>query len=217
MKHVILPFTLLLTVFALAGCDQKQKTEETAEAPEAAVEAMEQAVSDAAPAEQEKPSMVFSQTKSMTAKVVEVDQESRVVTLEGENGNLVTFVASEDVRNLAQVEAGDLLTIEAVENVVIELVDGEGMEAGVGEVVASARAEEGEKPGAAMMSKSVEVFMVEEINLENNTYKLKNVDGMVEEFVARNPENLKLGKVGDSVVVTVTEALAIAVTELPQE
>ncbi len=219
MKRQIIPLALVFSALALNGCDQQKKAEQAADAPESAPEMVEEVVSEAVPeiAAEEKPSMNFTFSKQLTAKVVEVDQESRVVTLEGENGTLVTFVASDEVRNLAQVAAGDMLSVDAVENVNIQVVDGEGMEAGAAEVVAGARAEEGEKPGAAMMSKTVEVFMVEEINMENNTYKLKDLNGIVKEFVAINPENLKLAKVGDSVVVTVTEALAIAVTELPQE
>ena len=52
---------------------------------------------------------------------------------------------------------------------------------------------------------------VEEINLEKNTFKLKGPDGKVSEYVARNPHNLKLAAVGDLVVISVTQAVAITV------
>ena len=38
-----------------------------------------------------------------------------------------------------------------------------------------------------------------------------------QEFTARNPENLKLAEVGDLVVITNTEALAISVEAAPAE
>ena len=68
-----------------------------------------------------------------------------------------------------------------------------------------------------VVNTTVEIFMVEDINLENNTFKLKNVAGEINEFLARNPENLKKSKVGDSVIITTTEAVAIEVRELEAE
>jgi len=53
--------------------------------------------------------MVASAT--VTATVVKVDQKTREVTLKGEDGEEFSFVASEDVKNLAQVKPGDVLCI----------------------------------------------------------------------------------------------------------
>jgi hypothetical protein len=58
---------------------------------------------------------------------------------------------------------------------------------------------------------------VEEINLEANTFKLKEADGSINEYMARNPENLKRAAVGDLVVTTVTASVAIVVEEKPAE
>ncbi len=66
-------------------------------------------------------------------------------------------------------------------------------------------------PGVAAMAANVIISTVEEINLEANTFKLKGPDGVVNEYVARNPDNLKRSAVGDLVVITVTEAIAITV------
>ena len=53
--------------------------------------------------------------------------------------------------------------------------------------------------------------------LEANTFKLKGPEGNVNEFTARSPENLKLAKVGDIVVITITSAIALAVQETAAE
>ena len=58
---------------------------------------------------------------------------------------------------------------------------------------------------------------VEEINLENNTFKLKGPSGEVQEYVARDPENLKKAEVGDLVVITYTAAVAISVEKTTGE
>ena len=58
---------------------------------------------------------------------------------------------------------------------------------------------------------------VEEINLEANTFKLKGPEGVIEEYAAMNPENLKRAAVGDLVIITMTEAVAISVEAGPAE
>jgi hypothetical protein len=131
------------------------------------------------------------------------------------DGEAVTFTASDEARNLDQVEVGDVLIAEYVESVSIDVIANEGMEAGAAEVAAVARTEKGEMPGLAAMGSTVVTATVEEINLELNTFKLKGPDGTINEYAARNPENLKRAAVGDLVVITVTEALAITVEEQP--
>ena len=67
------------------------------------------------------------------------------------------------------------------------------------------------------MDTQVITATVEEINLEANTFKLKGPEGNIEELTARDPDNLKLADVGDLVVITFTEAMAIAVEHTTPE
>jgi hypothetical protein len=160
----------------------------------------------------DKPSMAASRTLTMSALVEAVNQETREVTLKSSSGESVTIVASPDVRNLAQVEAGDRVLAEVYEEVTIEVMDNpEGIEPGAGEFGAAGRAEEGQMPGGAIMDTVVITAVVEEINMENNTYKLRGPEGNVKEFVARDPENLKKAAVGDLVVITITQAMGVLV------
>ncbi len=87
----------------------------------------------------------------------------------------------------------------------------EAVEAGEGELAVAGRSAEGEMPGMAVMDARVVTATVEDINIEANIFKLKEPDGSVEDFRARNPENLKQASVGDLVVITYTEALAASV------
>ena len=72
-------------------------------------------------------------------------------------------------------------------------------------------------PAGAVMDSTVITATVEEINLENNTFKLKGPSGEINEYVARNPENLKKADVGDLVVITLTEAIALKVEKTTAE
>ena len=165
----------------------------------------------------DKPSFSASQSLVVSAVVEAIDQETRVVTLRKSNGEAITFTASDDVRNLAQVSVGDHLIAEYVESVSIEVMAADGLEADAAEVAAMARAEEGQMPGFAAMDALVVTATVEEINIELNTFKLKGPDGVISEYTARNPQNLKRAAVGDLVVMTVTSAVAIVVEEKPAE
>jgi hypothetical protein len=158
-----------------------------------------------------KPSFSASQSSIVSAVVEAIDHETRVVTVRKADGEEITFTASTDARNLDQVSVGDILVAEYVETISVEVMENEGFEPEVIEAEAMARTAKGEMPGVAAMAASVVISTVEEINLEANTFKLKGPDGEVNEYVARNPDNLKRSAVGDLVVITVTEAIAITV------
>ncbi len=167
--------------------------------------------------QQDKPFLVTSQTMKISAQVEAIDHKSRVVTLRRPQGDTVTFTASDEARNLDQVSVGDIVTAEYVETLSIEVVANEGMEPESGELSAVARTEKGEMPGLIAVDTQIVTATVEEINLETNTYKLKGPDGTVNEYAARNPENLKRAAVGDLVIMTFTESVAISVEVGPAE
>jgi hypothetical protein len=159
----------------------------------------------------EKPSFFASQSTTVNAVVEAIDHESRVVTLRISEDETVTFTASEEARNLDQVSVGDIVNAEYVESLSIEVVANEGMEPSEGDLTAIARTEKGEMPGVAAIDTKILTATVEDINLEKNTFKLKGPDGTVNEYVARNPDNLRRAAVGDLVIITMTEAVAISV------
>ena len=64
---------------------------------------------------------------------------------------------------------------------------------------------------------AVATAIVEAINLEANTFRLREPDGEIREYTARNPDNLRRAEVGDKVVATVTTSVAITVDKQPKE
>ena len=57
----------------------------------------------------------------VVSTVESIDQATRVVTLKGQDGRMVTFVVGPDVKNLAQVRKGDVVTMEYLEAVAVAL------------------------------------------------------------------------------------------------
>ena len=165
----------------------------------------------------DKPSMSASQTVKVSALVEAINHETREVTLRGPEGNAVSFVASEEARNLDQVSVGDVVIAEYVQSISIDVFANDGTEAGAGGLTVAGRTEKGEMPGMAVMDATVVTATVEEINIEANTFKLKGPNGEINEYTARDPENLKKADVGDLVVITMTEAIALSVEKTTVE
>ena len=164
----------------------------------------------------EKPSISATQKVKVVTVVEAVDYEARTVTLKGPDGEATTIKA-ENTPNLEQVQVGDQVNVEYVQNLSIEVFANDGTEPGQGVMTASAVNTPDEAPGGMEMTSSVTTATVEEINIEANTFKLKMPGGEIREFEARNPENLKKAAVGDLVVTTYTEAVAIYLVEVPAE
>jgi hypothetical protein len=166
---------------------------------------------------QEKPSMYSSDSITVTAVVEAINHETREVTLRKNSGEVITFTASEEARNLDQVAVGDILNANLTQSVSIEVMEDDGKGPRVAELGAMDRTDEGKMPGGAVINATVVVASVEEINIEANTFKLLGPDGNVNEYTARNPENLKRASVGDLVVITVAESMAISVEKVPAQ
>jgi hypothetical protein len=161
--------------------------------------------------------MYVSESMTVNAVVEAINHETREVSLRKGNGELITFIASEDARNLGQVDVGDIVNANYTQSVSIEVMEDDGKGPRVAELGVSDRTDMGEMPGGAVINATVVVASVEEINLEANTFKLLGPDGNVNEYTARNPENLKRASVGDLVVITIAESMAISVEEAPAQ
>lgn len=150
-----------------------------------------------------------SQLKQMTATVGDVHQASRTLTLKTNDGRLVPLKVGPEVRNLKQVKAGDKVELDYFEAVEFEVrapTDEERQLAGVGVDVA-ARAAKGDKPGALVAGERVDILIIEAIDRKKQLITLKGPQGYVT-VKAKYPQNLKVVKVGDTVVVKTSELFA---------
>jgi hypothetical protein len=159
----------------------------------------------------EAPSWKTSSLVEETATVEAVDQKTRMVTLKGPKGNSVTFKASDDVRNLAQVHVGDQVKFAYYESLAVRVLKkGEAFPT-AGESAGVARAKQGEKPaGVVGAETSVNVTLVA-IDKKAKTVTLKGEDGKLVTVTPLNMKNIDKVKVGDRAVITYTEAVAVKV------
>ena len=164
-----------------------------------------------------KPSFSASQTMTATARVEAINHESREVTLLLENGETFTSQVSDEARNLDQVSIGDVVYAHYTESISIRVVESDGAEPEAYVEEDMARTAEGRMPGVAATESAVTTAIVEEINLDDNTFKLREPDGEIRQYTARNPSNLRMAAVGDKVITTVTTSVVITVESQPAE
>lgn len=164
-----------------------------------------------------KPSFSATQTVTATAQVKAINHETREVTLLLENGDLFTSQVSDEARNLGQVSVGDVVYAHYTESISIRVVESDGAEPEAYVEEDLARTAEGRMPGVAATESAVTTAIVEEINLDDNSFKLREPDGEVRQYTARNPSNLRMAEVGDKVITTVTTSVVITVESRPAE
>lgn len=157
--------------------------------------------------------LALSASRSAVASytVEAINLKTRRVNLRGEDGALTSTVIGKEAHNLDQVKVGDVVLVEHAEKLTVDVVTVENAKAGKVEAELVARAKKGETPGMAEIDVTAVSAIIEEINLEANTFKLKNAKGEVKEYKARKPENLKKVAVGDLVIITLTQGFSIVV------
>ncbi len=157
--------------------------------------------------------VVSSQT--VTATVLSVNQKTREVVIKTQDGETHSFIAGDDVKNLAQVKKGDIITAVYTEAIAYEVK--EHGTTGVTTSSAAASAKPGEKPAAAMAQQTTVTVIITAIDPNAPTVTFMGPRGNKETIKVRDPKNLVGVKVGDKVDITYTESLAIKVDEAPKK
>jgi hypothetical protein len=150
-----------------------------------------------------------SAVAQLTATVESIDTKKRVATLRTKDGRIVPLKVSPEVKNLNQVKKGDTLELDYVEAIEFEVrkPTAEEIELAGAELDAAALAKKGEKPGAAVVSERIDILVVESVNKKAELVTLRGPQGPVT-VKAKYPDNLKVLKAGDTVVVRSSELLA---------
>lgn len=150
----------------------------------------------------------------VTATVAKVDQKTREVTLRGQDGKEYSFVAGEEVKNLPQLKAGDVVKATYSEALAYEVKKGGKAMHPTTEVVGGS-AEPGQKPAAGIAQKTTVTVAITAIDPKVPSVTFTGPKGNSRTIKVQRPEKLEGVKVGDTVEITYAEALAIKVEEVP--
>ena len=168
---------------------------------------------------EKEPSVEIIGATEINATVVAVDVDDRIIEFEGPDGNRILTLVDSDVRNLAQVEVGDTLTVRYQSGYALAIAEpGEAVsdEAEPEKEPVTFQAEEGQRPtGVIGMTTrtTVEIVSVEEdgkaVSFRDSEGRLRSVEVYrkeVQDFAKRL-------KQGDRVNVEYAEALTVSIEQ----
>jgi Cu/Ag efflux protein CusF len=168
-------------------------------------------IAGATRADEKKPTFHAVKSSTVTATVKSVDQQTRMVTLANEDGE-ITFKADDRVKNLAQMKPGDLLTATLTESLDARVLKkGESIPV-ASEGSAMAGAPLGQKPAGYAQKEVYVVATITKIDKKKNIVTLKGPKGNEYPIQAKDKNNVAKLKVGDNIEIHAVKALAVQVT-----
>jgi Cu/Ag efflux protein CusF len=179
-------------------------------APIAALVALSMLLPVAASAQSSEP-MAASATVTVTAKIVSIDHDARVVTLQDAQGNTQSIKVGPEVTRFDALQVGQTVTFKYQESMAVSISK-------PGTVVAvqstpTVTRDPGTLPGGMVSQTQTATVTITAIDPATPSVTVKTADGHTVSMLVKNKDNLTGLKVGDSVSITYTQALAISVTQ----
>ena len=190
MKRNI-PWVLGLVALSLWSCSAQKPAENVATTTE------------------ERPSFEASNTVTAEVHVIGVDKTSRIVHVKRATGDTVNVQVGPEVKNFDQLAAGDVINVTYTENLSIRVEPpGELSSSSTSDMTTAAA---GEKPGGTYTELEETRATISAIDKTKGTATLTDQDGATFEVTPRVPENLDKVKIGDVVVFTHSQEVAVSV------
>jgi hypothetical protein len=156
-----------------------------------------------------------TQTVEGHATVTAIDYTTRKASLRNEAGEVFDIVAGPEAVNFDKVTVGDVVAVTYTESVAARIAASGEATPGLQETVSAPQ------PGAGGRELSHQVtasLKVEAVDTKANTVTVSDASGARRTINVVNPqvqERLKTVKVGDIVVMTYTESLAVRIEKVP--
>jgi hypothetical protein len=148
----------------------------------------------------------------VTAKVTAIDLATREVSLKGPLGNTVTFTVDQRVKRLDEVKVGDLVHADYYISFAAELRKPTPDEEShpIVQLEGAAKAPPGTSPAAGGLRRFKVVTTVEGLDRPTQTITVKGPRGNYLTARVADPSRLSQVRIGENIVLTYTEALAIS-------
>lgn len=172
-------------------------------------------VAPALAARDEVPSQTtLSTLLTVTGEVVAMDAATRHITLRGPLGGDISGRVEDDVKNLAQVKVGDMVSISYSQSVALSATrPGEPNPLFTGGESSTAAA--GERPAVSVSEQTKSSVTVVSVDPEKRSVVLQGEDGTLFPVEVERPEfarKLQTLRAGDKIDVVTTEAVIVKVT-----
>lgn len=158
---------------------------------------------------EEKPQFTASSTVTAQVHVLAVDKTSRLVRVKRAAGDTVNVQVGPEVKNFDQLAAGDVINVTYTEQLAIRVEPaGELSSSSTSDMTTAAA---GEKPGGTYTEMAETRATITAIDKAKGTATLTDQDGATFEVTPQVPENLEKVKIGDVVVFTISQEVAVSV------
>ena len=149
---------------------------------------------------------VSTQESTVTAKVDRIERGQRLVTLHGDQNQMLTVYVDPSVKTFDDLQTGDTVTVHYVESTILELKPNATL-ADVKDTTAEAR-----RAGKSnVVEQQTAVVTIEAIDPQGQVVTYRNASGMKMMKVVNDPALVKGLKPGDRVKVTLTRERAIQI------
>ena len=159
----------------------------------------------------EKPTVYREKSVTMTATVQAIDLERRIVTVKGgPKGQVVELKVNEKARDLSRLQVGDQVVVKYIEAVAVRV-----MKSSEAKILETENKVVVEGPGQEVSQTTVTATILE-IDRNTNNVFLKWPEGAIVGVHVKDPKILEGVKVGDQVVITYTDTVAISIEKADQ-
>jgi hypothetical protein len=150
-----------------------------------------------------------------SAKVTEVDEKDRTLTLEGPEGNEVKVRVSDAAGKLDNIKKGDMVTTDYYQSVAFEFRAPTPEESASPKTVVDATEDADTNAPEGVNARSIRsLVQITSVDPVKGTVTAKGPDGQIVTVQAQDRTRLATITPGDTVVVTYTEAVAVAVSPM---
>ena len=156
---------------------------------------------------------------TVTASVEALDIGKREVSLKGPLGNTVTFTVDPRVKRLNEVKVGDLVQADYYLSVAAELRKPTPEEEKTPFVLldTAGKAPPGSAPAAGGLRRFKVVTTIEGLDRPTRTITVKGPQGNYLTARVADPSRLTQLRIGENIVITCTEALAISLEKVEKQ
>jgi hypothetical protein len=156
---------------------------------------------------------------TLSAEVTAINLATREVTLKGPQSNEVTITVGPAVKRLDEVKVGDFVRVDYLVSVAAEIRKPTAEEAKHPLVITAAggKTPEGETPAAVGARRFKVVTTIEILNRPAQTVTVKGPMGRYLTVRVADPARLTKVRIGDTVVIVFTEALALSLEKVEKK
>jgi hypothetical protein len=155
------------------------------------------------------------QVEKIRAKIVALDVESRMITLQGPKGRTETFKVSPEVKRLPEFKVGDHVVAQYERGLILQYQKPDEKDAEPGASAVVARAPADQAPAGAAAAQVRATVTVTAVDQKSRIVVLEGPGGNLHKVKAGPDIQLKKLKAGDKLFAVYSESLAIALEKAP--